>query len=138
MMFFFVLACIAKDEEVRLGAKYIILSRFGMTVGRMKKEKRLDGLRRIVPLMLAFPAQAAIRFVSDFGHYVGRIKEYAALYAQKGHSGMHPSLYVLKVLWECASPALTIAVVAVFTVIYWIIVSRMDTEWIKDGEMHHE
>lgn len=138
VMFFFVLACIAKDEEARLGAKYIILSRFGMTVGRMKKEKRLDAVRRVIPLVLAFPVQIIIRFVSDFKYYVDDIGQYAASFAEGGNSDVHPSLYVLKVLWGCASPALTVTVVAVFVVIYWIIVSRMDTEWIKDGEKHHE
>ncbi|MBO4678525.1 MAG: hypothetical protein J5626_02550, partial [Lachnospiraceae bacterium] len=144
VMFFFVLTCIARDEEARLGRKYMILSRFGMTVPKMKKEKRIDALRRTVPLLLAFPAQIVIRFVSDFRLYVEEIKTYAAAYAGTAHPGvglttdMHPFWYTLKVLWGCASPKLAVIVIAVFMIIYWFIVSRMDTEWIKEGEKHYE
>ena len=65
VLFFFVISCIAKDEEVRFGQKYSILSRFGTPVGRMKTEKRIDAVRRTLPLLLAFPAEAVIGFIAN-------------------------------------------------------------------------
>ena len=144
IMFFFVLICIARDEEARLSAKYRILDRFGMTTGRMKKEKRLDALRRIMPLVLAFFVQIIIRFVSDYRYYVEQIKTYAVMYAEIKHpsadplSDIHPFVYALKVLWGCASPKLAVIVIGAFMLVYWLIVSRLNTEWIKNGEERYE
>ena len=117
VMFFFVTAFIARDEEVRLSSKYRILDRFGMTVGRMKKEKRLDALFRTIPILLAFPVQIVIRFISEWDNSEESFLTRAISYS---------------------SPKIALTVIGIFAIVYWLIVSRMDTEWKKNGENRYE
>jgi hypothetical protein len=108
VLFFFVISCIAKDDEVRLGEKYSILSRFGMTVGRMKNEKRLDALRRMLPFLLAFPAEILLMYISKYR-----------------------DVHAFRQLWDYSCPKIAFLVTGIFMLVYWLIISRMDREWRK-------
>ena len=119
VLFFFVTMCIAKDEETRLGEKYRMLNRFGMTVDRMKSEKRLDALRRTLPILLAFPVYLVIRFVSEFGNNIGLFNSSKTVFKALGS------------FIGGAEPVLAIMVTAAFALLYWLIISRMDKEWRK-------
>ena len=119
VLFFFVTLCIAKDEETRLGEKYRMLNRFGMTIDRMKSEKRLDALRRTLPILLAFPVYLVIRFASEFGNNIGLFKSSKTVFKALGS------------FIGGAEPVLAIMVTAAFALLYWLIISRMDKEWRK-------
>lgn len=119
VLFFFVTLCISKDEETRLGDKYRMLSCFGMTVDRMKKEKRVDALCRTLPILCAFPVYLVMRFVSEFKYNIGLFKG---------------SVSVFKALWSFmigAEPILALIVLGAFALLYWLVISRMDKEWRK-------
>ena len=131
VLFFFVSSCIAKDEEAGLGKKYAIMSRFGMTVSKMQSEKRLDALRRTAPLLLAFPLQIIIGFISNYQGNVEQIRSCAEAYAADPAHNTTPFVCTVKLLWNGASPKLAFLVIAVFALIYWLIISNMDKEWRK-------
>ena len=137
VLFFFVSSCVAKDEELGLAEKYRILSRFGMTSGQMKAEKRRDALHRCLPLLLAFPMQIIIQFISNFNEHVEQIRSWATQYANTPHpaldplQGVTPLAYTLKLLWSGANTTLALIVIAVFVLFVWLINSRMDKEWEK-------
>ena len=135
VLFFFVTSCIAKDEEVRLSAKYRILNRYGMTERRMRAEKRLDALHRTLPLVLAFPLQMIIRFISNYRYNIDQIKSWANTYKHMSHPALDPIYdttpfaYAMRIIWTDAGPKLAFIVIGVFALIFWLIISRMDKDW---------
>ena len=137
VLFFFVTSCIAKDEEIRLGEKYRILHRFGLTVRQMRIDKLWDGLRRTLPLLLAFPLQMLLQFVANLETNLENIQNWATFYASVKHPSFDPAndvtpfVYTLKTLWNCVNPELTLIILGVFMLGYWLIISRMDKEWRK-------
>lgn len=128
VLFFFVLSCIEQDEEARRREQYRILSRFGMTESRMRREKRLDAVRRILPLAFALPVYLLIRLLSDY------LQNREQIPSAADHGAMHgaPRLTeTLRRLWSGANPVLACIVIGVFAIICWFILSRMDREWRK-------
>ena len=126
VLFFFVLSCIAKDDEARRREQYRILSRFGMTESRMKHEKRIDAAYRALPLALAFPLYLVIRFLSNYAQNAEAIGN-----AVK-HSGpaiASAAAETLKLLWNGSGPGLACIVIGVFAAVSWLINSGMDQEW---------
>ena len=120
VLFFFIISCIARDDEVRLGDKYIILSRFGTSISHMKKRKRTDALQRTILLLFALPAAILLIIISNYGVDIEKIRS-----AKDS---------VIRTLWNDSCPKIALSVTGIFMFIYWLIISRMDKEWIRNGE----